>query len=476
MRPTLRPYQQEGKRIIYDAWHPKKRNLQRVLYVMPTGTGKTTVFCAVADDAIRSGKRVLLVVHRKELVEQIADRLKLFGLKPSLILPGHRPFYNNSLQVASIQTLSRRKKPDVDIVIVDECHHVRSKSYVKLWDIYPEAKILGVTATPCRTNGEGFDDLFDTMECLYNVKWFIDRGFLVQPKHLVCANMKELADVPTTSFGDYDQHVLERVMLNHSKTMGAVNSWFKYARGLKTVLFAVNVKHSKEMVAQYRRAGVSAAHIDGETPRDEREKLLKRFAEGKILVLSNVEIVSEGFDVPTIECVQLLRPTKSLSLYIQQVGRCLRPVPGKEYGIVLDNAGCWLEHGPAGIDYEWSLESMKKKKKKLLYVVDRSGILREIKLPEEAEGMELVELSHEMTRLALFIKYLEQAQSKNHKPISAVYRYKDYLELQEKEFLPNEMRFMEMKLREAGMNIQPGFWHHLLKEQQEQLEFIKKAV
>jgi len=395
----LRPYQKEGIRRIFEAWDPTRLNLKNVLFQMPTGTGKTTVFSEIVRKAKQKNKTVLIVVHRLELVKQISDRLTEFNVNVGIISAKHKPNPDHDIQVASIQTLSRRVYPPADIVIIDECHHSKADTYKKLWKIYPKARFLGVTATPARINGEGFNDLYEILVPLEKLSYFFENGYLVCMKHLVCS-IPDLSKVKQR-MRDYDIEMLHNVMLNNSLMANLVESYNKFAKGKKTIVFAVDILHSKEIVNRYRNAGISAAHVDATTNDNERKDILNKFKSGEIIVLSNVDIVSEGFDVPDCEVVQLARPTKSLVLYLQQVGRCMRPSKGKECGLILDNAGLWLEHGLSYIDREWSLEGIEKQRKtdpKLneFAFIDEEGVIRKINKPEEAEGLELIELTKKL--------------------------------------------------------------------------------
>ena len=318
----LRPYQNEGIKKIFEAWDPKRLNLMSVLFQMPTGTGKTTVFSEIVRKAQVKKKKVLIVVHRTELVEQIADRLTLFQVNAGIISANLKTTPDLDVQVATIQTLSRREKPPADIVIIDECHHSKAATYKKLWDIYPQARFLGVTATPVRINGEGFSELFDILIPLGKLSDFFDNGYLAPIKHLVCS-IPDLSKVKQ-KMRDYDIKMLRNVMLDNSLMANLVESYQKYISGKKAIVFAVDIEHSKEIIKRYQEANIPAAHLDATTPKAERKEILQKFKNGEYLVLSNVDIVSEGFDVPDCEAVQLARPTKSLVLYLQQVGRCMR--------------------------------------------------------------------------------------------------------------------------------------------------------
>jgi superfamily II DNA or RNA helicase len=472
----LRSYQTEGIRKIFEAWDPKRLNLKNILFQMPTGTGKTTVFSEIVRKAKLKNKKVLIVVHRLELVEQISNRLSEFNVDVGIISAKQKADPKHDIQVATIQTLSRRIYPPADIVIIDECHHSKANTYKLLWEIYPEARFLGVTATPARINGEGFCDLFDILISSGKLSFFFENDYLVRIKHLV-GSIPDLSKVKQR-MRDYDIEMLRNVMLDNSLMVNLIESYNKFAKGKKTIVFAVDVLHSKEIVQKYLYAGIPAAHVDATTPINERKDILNKFKSGKILVLSNVDIVSEGFDVPDCEAVQLARPTKSLVLYLQQVGRCMRPSTGKKHGLILDNAGLWLEHGLSHIDRDWSLEGIKKTKKhsetKNMVLFDDEGIIRKISRPDEAEGLELTELTKELERLITFESYLIIAISNGHKLSSAVYKYKEFLLSHRIEMSDEEELYCGKRLAKLGYNKAKGFLYNVKKEIKEELNKNEK--
>lgn len=461
---TLRKYQEDGIREIFKAWNPKLLNLKNVLFQMPTGTGKTTVFSEIVRKATVKNKKILIVVHRVELVEQIADRLTHFGVDVGIISAKQKANPDCDVQVATIQTLSRREYPPADIVIIDECHHSKAATYKTLWKIYPEARFLGVTATPTRINGDGFDDLFEILIPLGKLSFFFEKGYLARIKHLVGC-IPDLSKVKQR-MRDYDIEMLRNVMLDNSIMVNLIESYNKFAKGKKTIVFAVDVEHSKEIVQRYISAGFPAAHIDATTPKNERANILSKFKSGEILVLSNVDIVSEGFDVPDCEAVQLARPTKSLVLYLQQVGRCMRPCEGKDYGFILDNAGLWLEHGLSYIDRDWTLQGTKKSKKgnytpRKTVAIDEEGVLREINRPVESIGLELTELTEELERLLIFESFLRIAISNDHKLVSAVYRYKELLIEKTVEMSDVEESYCRKRLLKHGYSKAKEFLYYV---------------
>jgi superfamily II DNA or RNA helicase len=335
---------------------------------------------------------------------------------------------------------------------------------------------LGVTATPARINGEGFSDLFEKLISLGKLSFFIENGFLARIKHLV-GSIPDLSKVKQR-MKDYDIEMLRYVMLDNSLMANLIESYNRFAKGKKTIIFAVDVLHSKEIVQRYLYADIPAAHIDATTPINERKIILNKFKSGEILVLSNVDIVSEGFDVPDCDAVQLARPTKSLVLYLQQVGRCMRPSPGKKYGLVLDNAGLWLEHGLSYVDRDWSLEGIKKNKNHSktndIVLFDKEGIIRSINRPNEAEGLELIELTKELERLITFESYLRIAISNEHNLYSAVYKYKEFLLSRLIEMLDEEEIYCRKRLLKLGYKKAKGFLYNIRKEIKEEINKMQR--
>lgn len=463
----LRDYQTEGIRKIFEAWDPQRQNIKRILFQMPTGTGKTTVFAEIVRRAQWKNKHVLIVVHRSELVEQIADRLKSFGVLAGIITANIKPDTDREVQVATIQTLSRRNYPKAEIVIIDECHHSKADTYKQLWTIYPDARFLGVTATPVRIDGEGFNDLYDVLIPTGSLSYFFEHGYLARVKHLVCG-IPDVSGVKER-MKEYDVEMLRNVMLDNSVMANLVDSYKRHGLGKRAIVFAVDTEHSQTIVQRYQEAGIPSAHVDAKTPRKQRQGILEKFRSGEILVLSNVDIVSEGFDVPDCEVVQLARPTKSLVLYLQQVGRCMRPAKGKSFGIVLDNAGLWLEHGLSYVDREWALEGAGHGKKRSngpqkIIVADVNGIIREVATPSEAEGLELLEINEELERLLIFESFIKLARQNGHKLISSVYRYSDYLLSKKLNYSEIEIDYCHKRLQTEGAPVKKGYWYHKKRE------------
>ena len=361
---SLRPYQSDNKKGIYNLWLTKRS----VMLQMPTGTGKTRLFSSLLNDlqTYASKERVpincLVMVHRMELVEQIVKELQnTYGLSSGIIQAGYKQDPEKTIQVASVQTLSRRlniwKEKDFDLVIVDEAHHVPAESYRTIIKSYPNAKILGVTATPYRLSGEGFTDIFEGLIISPTIKQFIEMGYLSSYDYYsVSANSevpKELEKVHVLQGGDFTDADMSRICDNDHIRAQIIETYQKYASGKKGIVYTINKAHNLNLCNDFNSSGVRTVAIDSQTPSEVRSKYISDFRDGKIDVICNVNIFSEGFDCPDIEFVQLARPTQSLSMYLQQIGRGLRVVPGKEKCLFLDNVGLYNRFGLPSANRKW---------------------------------------------------------------------------------------------------------------------------
>lgn len=356
----LREYQQE---LLEEIFSSLARGNRRLIVQSPTGSGKTVLFSAVAEKFTRRGDGVLVLVHRLELLLQAKEKLEtITGCRVGLIKSGYKTSPENSIQVASVQSLiSRENWPDAGLVIVDEAHHSAAATYTKIFKSYPEAYILGVTATPARADGRGFRGIFDELITGQSVRELIETGNLCKFKLFASKKTIITTSVKTTG-GDYDLKELAEAINNSLVTGDLIESWRRYALGQKTVLFAIDVKHSKAIAHAFQKAGISAEHIDGASSADERKSIVERFTTGQTLILCNCGIFSEGLDVPTIEAVQIVRPTKSLTLYMQMLGRALRPALGKKHATFIDHTNNWAVHGLPDEEREWTLDAVSLKK------------------------------------------------------------------------------------------------------------------
>jgi superfamily II DNA or RNA helicase len=268
----------------------------------------------------------------------------------------HRYRPTAPVQVASIDTLRNRQKPRADIVFTDEAHRALSRTHLSIAAHYDQAIHLGLTATPFRADGRGLGDAYDELLLVASPRQLIGEGYLVEPRVLTVPSnaLPDLASVRMRG-GDYEEGALADAVDRKALVGNIVEHWHKHAEGVRTVAFAVSVAHSKHIVARFREAGVAAEHLDGMTPAVERDAILARLERGETLVVGSVSVLAEGWDQASAKCAILARPTKSTGLYLQQAGRILRPWNDQQ-AIILDHAGCALEHGLPHDDREFSLE------------------------------------------------------------------------------------------------------------------------
>lgn len=467
---TLRPYQETGINKIFAAWRSGKR---AVMFQMPTGTGKTILFSEIVRRGFAQDRKILLVVHRDFLVTQIQEKLADNHIDAGLIIAGKESDYTKGVQVASLMTLVNREHPEADLIIIDEAHHAKAETYRRLWELYPNAKILGCSATPIRYNGDGFEDLFEELIVSMPTQEFIREGYLVPVSQYACA-APDLSNVKKSrSTNDYVTDDLARVMSEKGVMGDLVESYQNICPGKSMIVFAVNVEHSKSIVERYIAAGFTAAHIDAETPDKERKLILDDFKNRRLQIISNVEIITEGFDFPECDVVQLARPTKSLAFYLQASGRCMRIAEGKMEGIILDNAGCWMAHGLAIIDREWSLKGKQKRIKGdgsgiSTFALDGNGRYFKVNKsqPEEIKGLELVSLQVGFEDLMRFEIYISQARKFGSKLISAYFRYNEWLKKREKtmskaelDYIKKRIAYFKEKFPDSKI-VKDGFWWH----------------
>lgn len=317
---TLRPYQEEGLRRVEQAFAEGAR---RVLLVLPTGGGKTTMFSTLV---ARTRDPVLITVHRRELAHQACNRLREFGVQFGLIMAGEEPMPHARVQVASVQTLVKRTAPPAKLVIVDEAHLSTADTWRKTLDHYPHALVLGVTATPWRLSGKPLSGTYDRVVVCSTPEELRQQGFLCDYTGY-SYQAPDLSGVGKVG-DDYNLGQAGAAMRAPGIVKGIVEQWVKHASDLSTLVFATTVEHSKELTAEFKAAGVRAEHLDGNTPVEQRRAILARVEAGTTRVLCNVGVAVEGLDIPRIKCVVLARPTMSLAKALQMQGRGRRPWNG----------------------------------------------------------------------------------------------------------------------------------------------------
>jgi DNA repair protein RadD len=355
------------KKLVDDFDDALASGFRRPLIVLPTGGGKTLVASHIIREWRRRYKRNLFAAHRDELLLQCRDKLRKFDVDDAgLIKAGRekdsRPM--SMVQIGSIQTLYSRCLRDgatgelleADIVWIDEAHRGRAMTYQKLVAAFPNAVIAGLTATPVRGDGLGLGNVFDCMLQGPTVAELIEQGYLCKLRIFAPAAPPNLKGVATAQ-GDYVISQLSERMNTKLLIGDFILHWLRHAERRKTVVYACSVGHSVDIVNEMLESGIRAAHLDGSTPQDEREQILAQLASGEIEVVSNCNILTEGYDLPDMGCIGLCRPTKSLGLHLQMCGRGLRTAPGKENVIILDHAGNMLRHGRPDDDITWTLES-----------------------------------------------------------------------------------------------------------------------
>ena len=391
-----------------------------VMAQMPTGTGKTYLLTAVIDSFVRANPKakVWIVAHRRELVSQIDETVRKFhsySSATSSLLSSVKPM--------SIQWLMRHYdeiEEEPGMIVIDEAHHALAKTYKEMWERFPKAKFLGLTATPCRLNGKGFIDLFDVLVQSWDVPEFISKGRLATydfvsiksdgvTQRLIDSLQKRGAD------GDY-QNKEKDMLLNKKPSIERLyRSLEEYGKDRKGIVYAINISHAQKITKLYQEHGVKAIAIDSKTPATERQQDIEAFKKGDIQVLVNVDIFSEGFDCPDVEFVQLARPTLSLAKYLQMVGRGLRVAKGKKNCVIIDNVGLYRVFGLPSQVWNWNamFEGKLKVGKKKEIAKEREFFLMskvQDDIPIHPDSEMMMVMSHE--ELLQTIQYREFVDSK----------------------------------------------------------------
>lgn len=392
-----------------------------VMAQMPTGTGKTYLLTAVIDSFVSNNpkEKVWIVAHRRELVSQIDETVRKFhsysASNTSTLL--------SSVKAMSIQWLMRHYdeiEEEPGMIVIDEAHHALAKTYKEMWERFPNAKFLGLTATPCRLNGKGFTDLFDVLVQSWSVPEFISKGRLATydfvsiksdgvTQRLIDSLQKRGAD------GDYQNKEMDMLLNKKPSIERLYQSLEEFGKDRKGIVYAININHAQKVTKLYQEHGVKAIAVDSKTPATERQRDIEAFKKGDIQVLVNVDIFSEGFDCPDVEFVQLARPTLSLAKYLQMVGRGLRVAKGKKNCVIIDNVGLYRVFGLPSQVWNWNamFEGKLKVGKKKETPKEREFFL----MNEEQDGIQMhpdsemmMVMSHE--ELLQTIQYREFVDSK----------------------------------------------------------------
>ena len=417
MKIKLYDYQEDMKGRI----EGELRLHRSVMAQMPTGTGKTYLLTAVIDSFVSNNpmEKVWIVAHRRELVSQIDETVRKFHSYSA----SNTSSLLSSVKAMSIQWLMRHYdeiEEEPGMIVIDEAHHALAKTYKEMWERFPNAKFLGLTATPCRLNGKGFTDLFDILVQSWSVPEFISKGRLATydfvsiksdgvTQRLIDSLQKRGAD------GDYQNKEMDMLLNKKPSIERLYQSLEEFGKDRKGIVYAINISHAQKITKLYQEHGVKAIAIDSKTPAVERQQDIEAFKKGDIQVLVNVDIFSEGFDCPDVEFVQLARPTLSLAKYLQMVGRGLRVAKGKKNCVIIDNVGLYRVFGLPSQVWNWNamFEGKLKVGKRKETPKDREFFLKnekqdDIQIHPDSEMM--IVMSHE--ELLQTIQYREFVDSK----------------------------------------------------------------
>jgi len=383
-----RPYQEQLINDIQSAWASGHRN---VLAVLPTGGGKSVCVSKIALNAHLSGMNQCIIAHRTELVSQMSCHVARRGIPHRIIGPKkvvkqvtneHRREFGRSwitpdgnCAVGGVDTLLARSDSlkdwmrQIDQWTIDEGHHVlKHNKWGKVAEMFVNARGLGVTATPKRADGQGLgahhDGVFDAMVLGPTMRWLIDNGYLTDYQIAVPESDFKIDDSAVTATGDYSRQKMKQASQRSHIVGDVVVEYLKRSKGKRAIVFATDVETSGDIARQFKEAGVEAESVSAKTPSDVRSEYIRRFRDGRITVLVNVDLFGEGFDVPAVETVIMARPTASLGVFLQQFGRVLRILEGKKHGLVIDHVSNWKRHGLPDKNHAWSLDRREKGRKK----------------------------------------------------------------------------------------------------------------
>lgn len=338
------------------------RGNRSVLLQLPTGSGKTLIASEMTRMSVLKKKTVWFICNRSELIEQTARAFDLMGIDFSFIASGWEYSINKNVYICSIQTLFRRiesikKKPD--FIFWDEAHSIAANTWKTTFEKNKQAFHLLLTATPCRLDGKGFSSFATDLVSGPSVNTLIECGYLCDYRAFAPRRL-DLVGI-NTAMGDYVNKEIAEIVDKPKFTGDAINEYKKHSMGKRNIVFCVNIEHSKHVAQEFNLAGIPAEHIDGSTDKNIRKKCIDDFKLGKIKVLTSVDLLTTGFDVPSIEVVTFLRPTKSRALAIQMMGRGLRVSPGKDRVLFLDHVNMFEYHGLPDDERDWSLDGIKKR-------------------------------------------------------------------------------------------------------------------
>lgn len=342
----LRNYQ---NKLINDLKNSLVQGNHNVVVQSPAGSGKTVTMAAIAKSATDKHNNVLFIVHRREIVEQVKSTFKAYGVNMKLCYVG------------MVQTVTRRleKLDKPQLILVDECHHSLAKSYTRIFEYFEQANVVGFTATPIRLSGQGLSKVFDDLILGPQIDWLIDNNFLA-PYEYYSVKLIDDKKLKKNSTGDFSSKSMDSASKNIIYG-DVIKTYKRVASNTKTIIYTHNVESSIKVAKEFNDAGFKALQVDGKTPKDKRKQVMDDFRNGKVTILVNAELYGEGVDVPDCQTVIMLRPTESLSLFIQQSMRCMRYRPNKT-ATIIDHVANYTRFGLPDTPRTWSLEGRPKKK------------------------------------------------------------------------------------------------------------------
>ncbi|MFL2080355.1 DEAD/DEAH box helicase family protein [Latilactobacillus sakei] len=343
----LHPYQMK---LVEQAREELKKGNKSCLLVSPAGSGKSVVIAEIARLTTLKGGRVMFMVHRQELINQIMESFKANSVDLNLCT------------VMTVGKIRNRldKLPRPNLIITDETHHSLAKTYRDIYDYYANVPRLGFSATPWRLNGKGLGDVYDAMIEGPDVQWLIDNHYLA-PFDYYSVNLIDESKLSKSSTGDYSNKSIDEAV-GHTIYGDVIKTYRDKVDGQQAIIYAHSIAFSKQIAQQFKDAGINAAHCDSKTPQRERDRIMSDFKKGTLKVLSNVDLISEGYNVPDCSCVIMLRPTESLVLFIQQSMRCMRFKPDKQ-ATIIDHVANYTRFGLPNTPHKWTLKDREKKKK-----------------------------------------------------------------------------------------------------------------
>ena len=337
-----------------------------ICVVSPTGSGKTVVIGKIVKSLFHNNTKVFIVAHRQELISQISNTLENFNIPHGIISPHYKRDNTQLVQVASVDSLVRRLDyyPEPSFIITDECAHlIKNNKWGRVAQKYSNAKLIGFTATPIRTDGTGLGinsgGFFESIILAPQTHWMIDNNYLTPARYFVPPQVADLTGL-RKSYGDYNTAQLEERLNKSTITGDAIAHYKRISPNTPAIAFCASIKHAHAVSEEFNNIGIPSATIDGTLDAITRKNLIQDLASGKIKVLTSVDVISEGTDIPVVTTAILLRPTQSLSLHLQQIGRVLRKSPDKKFAYILDHVGNTLKHGFAETQREWTLSGIKK--------------------------------------------------------------------------------------------------------------------